>query len=193
MGKKWTNQILPGALHFVTGNVLDRRKIFTVEANCTAFCKALQEMRERECKLIAFVLMPDHFHITINPRNGNVQESVNYLKSKSAKRSNLLFEKTGQVWQESFKSLPLWSPWMINQKINYIHSNPVRAGIVSAAEDHRWSSFRAFYFEEVDPLLQADKEWWWPEDVKKLEIANAEKQKVQDEKFLNERNKKIQK
>ena len=82
---------------------------------------------------------------------------------------------------------------MIKQKINYIHSNPVKAGIVSKAEDHRWTSFRSFYFEEADPLLQVDKDWWWPEDVRKLEIAMAEKQKVLDEEFLKEGNQKFQK
>jgi hypothetical protein len=34
---------------------------------------------------------------------------------------------------------------MIWQKINYIHQNPVKAGLVGSAKDYYWSSFRSFY------------------------------------------------
>jgi hypothetical protein len=74
---------------------------------------------------------------------------------------------THQVWQESFKSLPLWSLWMIWQKINYIHANPVRARLVTSAQDFEWSSYRAFYFHSAEPLA-IDSDWWWPEDAEKL-------------------------
>ena len=36
-------------------------------------------------------------------------------------------DKGHRVWQESFKDVALWSGWMIWQKINYIHANPVKA------------------------------------------------------------------
>jgi REP element-mobilizing transposase RayT len=103
--------------------------------------------------------MPDHFHFVVNPRDGDIRGFCGALKSLSAKALITLTgdqrflreqpEKDGsmhQVWQESFKALPLWSAWMIWQKINYIHNNPVRAKLVSAAKDYKWSSFRAFYF-----------------------------------------------
>jgi len=63
-----------------------------------------------------------------------------------------------QVWQESFKGMPLWSEWMIWQKINYIHANPLKAGLVTSAKDYRWSSFRAFYSNTGEPLA-VDHEW----------------------------------
>jgi hypothetical protein len=65
---------------------------------------------------------------------------------------------------------------MIKQKTNYIHSNPVRAGLVNRAADYRWSSFHGFYSNDVEEVLQIDKEWWWPEDVDKLRRAMGEGQ-----------------
>jgi hypothetical protein len=125
--------------------------------------------------------MPDHFHLIANPRDGKIREWIGALKSLSAKRllelgpsPSGLDDGQRQVWQESFKALPLWSGWMIWQKINYIHSNPVRAKLANSAKDYRWSSFPSFYLEETDPLLQVDKDWWWPDDVQKLERAMAE-------------------
>ena len=62
---------------------------------------------------------------------------------------------------------------MIWQKINYIHANPVKAGLVCSTKDYRWSSFQAFYSGCENPL-KVDLEWWWPDDSEKLSKAMKE-------------------
>ena len=184
MTKKWSNLNLPGALHYVTGIVRHRIPIFRQQKCCQAFLEACAELLRRwPSKLIAFVIMPDHFHLIVNPRDGDIQGFAGALKSLSARRilevtKDIRFKlrnpaKDGsihQVWQDSFKALPLWSLWMIWQKINYIHSNPVRARLVKSGKDYRWTSFRAFYSESEEPL-PVDLDWWWPEDSEKLDNA----------------------
>ena len=60
MARKWSNLNLPGALHFVTGNFLNRKPVFTDPTCCRAFLEQLAEtLREWPSKLIAYVLMPD--------------------------------------------------------------------------------------------------------------------------------------
>jgi putative transposase len=187
MTKKWSNLNLPGALHYVTGNVVHRISIFKQTECCLAFLDVLATLlREWPSKLIAFVLMPDHFHLIVNPQDGDIQGFTAALKSLTSKR---IIEITGglrflrrqpgkdgsihQVWQESFKALPLWSLWMIRQKINYIHANPLRAGLVSSAQDYLWSSFRAFYLGSDEPL-PVDRDWGWTDDTEKLSKAMKE-------------------
>jgi hypothetical protein len=126
--------------------------------------------------------MPDHFHLILNPIDGRIRELMQTINSISAReiveRSVTRSFKTdkgdrNQVWQDSFKALPIWSPWMIWQKINYIHKNPMKAGLVRSAEEYRWSSFSSLYFGDTDPIA-VDKDWWWPDDVKKLAVSCAE-------------------
>ena len=62
---------------------------------------------------------------------------------------------------------------MIWQKINYIHANPVKAGIVKSAKNYRWSSFGSFY-SQGEHLLNVDQDWWWQGDVEKLSQAVKE-------------------
>lgn len=70
MAKKWTNKNLGGVLHYVTGNVDKRRAIFKDGKNCIAFLEELQSLRDRlESRLIAFVVMLDHFHLIVNVRD----------------------------------------------------------------------------------------------------------------------------
>ena len=181
MTRKWSNQNLPGALHFVTGNIIDRITIFNQEGCSEAFIEELRTLILRwPAKLISWVLMPEHFHLIVNPQDGDIQSFVRSLKSLATRKlwevsqhPGFILEKPAadgsihQVWQDSFKALPLWSSWMIWQKINYIHANPVKAGLVKSAKDYRWSSFRAFYHDSKEPL-PIDQDWWWPDDSQKL-------------------------
>ena len=184
MARKWSNLNLPGALQYVTGNVINRVPIFEQERCCLGFLEILKDRLEKwPAKLISYVIMPDHFHVIVNSRDGNIQGFCAALKSLTAKKvveltgdERFLLEKPDkdgsihQVWQESFKAFQLWSGWMIWQKINYIHNNPVRAKLVNSAKDYQWSSFRAFYFDSKEPL-PVDPDWWWPEDGEKLKEA----------------------
>ena len=82
MARKWSNQNLPGALHFVGGNAVKRIKIFKREDCCLGFFDVLKDLlRKWPCKLITYVLMPDHFHLIVNPRDGNIRGFEGALKS----------------------------------------------------------------------------------------------------------------
>jgi len=175
----------------VTGCSIDRIPLFTEQRCCIEFLTILSEKRlEWRFKVICYVLMPDHFHLIVNPQDGRIRELIGLLKGLSSHRiaaisRNWSFLRDGpdgqvnQVWQESFKAFPLWSDWMIWQKINYMHANPVKARLAKSAKDYRWSSFRAMYMNAAEPL-EIDKDWWWPDDVRKLSIASTEwiKEKV---------------
>jgi putative transposase len=183
VARKWSNLNIPGALHYVTGNFLDRLAIFNQDRCCQAFIDNLADLLQKwPCKLIAYVLMPDHLHLIVNPKDGRIIEFTGQLKSLAARAITqsvvgIQFKQDSdgsyQVWQESFKAIPLWSSWMIWQKINYIHANPVKAKLVSSAKDYRWSSFQAFYNGSETPL-KVDREWWWPDDSEKLSKAMKE-------------------
>ncbi len=187
MVRKWSNVNLPGALHFLTGNLIHRVPAFKQASSCQAFLRVCGDLvSEWPSKLIAYVLMPDHVHLIVNPRDGDIKGFAGALKSLSARSilevnadPRFLREipdadgSIHQVWQESFKGMPLWSGWMIWQKINYIHANPVKAGLVSSAKDYHWSSFRAFYSNTGEPL-PIDRDWWWIDDSEKLSKAVKE-------------------
>ncbi len=184
MARKWSNQNLAGALHFVTGNLLNRTPLFTEDAVCQAFFEVCKKLKhEWPAKFIAYVLMPDHSHLIVNPRDGNIRGFSGALKSLGARGiinicggERFLRDSSDdessihEVWQESFKAQPLWSGWMIWQKIHYIHGNPVKAKLVKPTKDYRWSRFSAFYENSTKPL-PVDKDWWWPDDSEKLSSA----------------------
>ena len=86
MARKSSNRNLPGALHFVTGNCINRLPVFTEPDCCKAFLGQLKKLNlSWPSKLIAYMLMPDHFHFISNPRDGRIIEFCRDLKSQAAK------------------------------------------------------------------------------------------------------------
>ncbi len=91
-------------------------------------------------ELGAFVVMPNHVHILIEPKVP-APKVTQFIKGVSARRANELLLRRGQpFWQD--ESFDRWvrSPEERSKIIRYIESNPVRANLASRAELFRYSS-----------------------------------------------------
>ncbi|MBD1394088.1 hypothetical protein [Mucilaginibacter glaciei] len=78
---------------------------------------------------------------------GNKQESrrewlLNSSKKAGAANSN---NTTNQFWQQHNQQIELWSPQVIQQKIDYIHHNPVEAGFVENDYEYLHSSAKDYF------------------------------------------------
>jgi putative transposase len=196
MGKKRPHPTKPGVLHFVTTVTLRRIPLFKSQTLCRCFCDALTEVRgQREFRLVAFVLLPDHVHILVNPKDGNISTLIGQIKAKAAERVVAALQAGGHtrmlaqlaaerqdahrsqhhaVWQESFRQLEVWSEWMIRQKINYIHANPVKHRVVARTVDYLWSSYHSFY-RLGGAVIEVDREWWWEGVERIMQKGEGEK------------------
>ncbi|MCE3074661.1 REP-associated tyrosine transposase [Chryseobacterium gwangjuense] len=72
-----------------------------------------------------------------NPKESRREILLDYFLKEGAKSSNV---NKYQFWRHDNKPIELWSNKVISQKINYIHQNPVEAGLVFRAEDYKYSS-----------------------------------------------------
>jgi REP element-mobilizing transposase RayT len=63
-----------------------------------------------------------------------------------------------KVWQDSFLEQNIYTQNFLEQKLNYIHLNPVRAGMCAVAEDYPYSSYRNYYLGD-NQLIDLDSEW----------------------------------
>jgi hypothetical protein len=59
-------------------------------------------------------------------------------------------DRKHQVWECNSLNIPLWSPEVFWQKLDYIHNNPVKAGLCRLAEDYKYSSERFYERNEKD-------------------------------------------
>ncbi len=52
-----------------------------------------------------------------------------------------------QVWRDGFWSTNIYSDKFFHQKLDYIHNNPIRAGLVKNLDDYPWSSYQNYYLD----------------------------------------------
>ena len=120
--------------------------------------------------------MQNHMHLVWRihheHRRENVQRDflrftskqiLSVLKNENSPLQKALIVKAKdrmyQVWERNSMKMPLWSTRMIWQKINYIHLNPVRAGLCGCPEEYEYSSAGFYLYGERrwDFLVRVDE------------------------------------
>ncbi|WP_026945680.1 REP-associated tyrosine transposase [Algoriphagus marincola] len=158
-------------LYFVTFTVVEWIDVFTNQVYRDIFLDSLRfSQQNKGLDLCAYCIMSNHVHLIIG-RNGeitiedlirdikkytskNIIEAINQSSSES--RKALLLERFGkagrknlnntnfQFWQQHSHPIELNTNDKINRCLNYIHQNPVKAGIVCLAEEYLYSSAKNY-------------------------------------------------
>jgi len=133
--------VLYDRFFFVSCRLLPhRQRLGEPEFECLA--RVMRERREKHHFLLtAWVFLPDHWHAILFPRLpvtiSTVMESI---KVASTHRFNASRKESGLLWQPRFFDRALRTVKEYYENVEYIHPNPVRAGLVNRAEDWPWSS-----------------------------------------------------
>jgi len=157
-------------VHYITSVTHNRLPVFKTTKLKDIMCQALNEARTSANLLIfAYVIMPDHVHAQRKPSevlryvNGiSSRRIINHLKESGAEKSLAkLRQATGprdhkySLWDHHPNLKLISTENGLIEKANYVHLNPVRAGLVDRAEDYRFSSIRCWQRRalEDEPLL----------------------------------------
>jgi REP element-mobilizing transposase RayT len=183
----------PNTFHYVTLVTHNRVPVFRSEEACQIFVDVVREVRERfPYKLIGYVLMPDHVHAIVNNKVNTTSEWLHRVRGNSAQRilAGLRDERhlmslkklelankqkrqhTHAVWQKDPSVIDLWSHGFVRQKLNYLHLNPVRAGLCEHPADWKWSSYRAYFPHKAGEVpIEIDWQAYWKDE--EFEIGKA--------------------
>lgn len=149
--------------YFVTTAVQDRRALFRDSRLCQTLLANLRFYRDRmKFGLHGYVIMPDHVHLLITPRQPTtISDIMRNLKSYTSKEIGAALSIQGPVWQRRFFDRVIRNEEQFRATLDYIHLNPVKAGLVRSADDYEFSSYR--YWELGDgtfPLDALDGHGW---------------------------------
>jgi putative transposase len=91
--------------------------------------------------LIAWVVMPNHVHVIITERPGwPLSRVIHGWKSFTAHRINGLLSVSGRLWEADYWDRGIRDERHYRAAVQYIHQNPVKAGLVAHPEEWPWSS-----------------------------------------------------
>ncbi len=165
----------PNQAHFVTSSVVAWLPVFTKAARCSILTDSLAHCREQKgLKIHAWVILDSHFHaILAGPelsrtladlKRHTAQRILDQLEAEHCewllnqfkfRRAAHKSESQHQVWQEGFHPQAIQSDEIMLQKLDYLHNNPVKRGLVAAPEHWRYSSAHA-WCPGVEPVLRCD-------------------------------------
>jgi len=167
---------------YITIVTKDRLPVFKTERMKELLCNAIDDARKSAGFLLfAYVIMVEHLHLLTN-RPSTTSDVLRVIKSLTARRVIDYLKENGfahslaklshqqrernynySLWQVEKNVLPVFSEGMFMQKVNYIHQNPVRGGLVERASDYRWSSCRMWHGGQLEnePLLVDNDLIYW--------------------------------
>lgn len=161
-------------LHFITTSCYHRLP-FLSPARRDLFLEILEQARQRfRFVVVGYVVMPEHVHLLMS-ETGLVDPSVvmkwvKYRVARSvlaAHTSRLSNDETegasrrdvwgtqtseSHFWQHRFYDFNVFTTRKAQEKLDYMHMNPVKRGLVARPEDWPWSSCRYYSTGEIGPV-----------------------------------------
>lgn len=159
--------------HFVTTRTYESYPYFRNERLAGIVQEELTfYSRKYEFDLLGYVIMPNHLHLLVwwdvetKPELtiSRVMNSIKTMTSKRVKRE--LFYGNGseykgsladigqatqrhfQLWQAGFYDFNIYTEEKLLEKLEYLHGNPVKAGLASTPAEYCWSSYQDYFSED---------------------------------------------
>ena len=164
MGFKYA--IRSDRLHFMTHTVVDwidvftRRELAMIVVDSMNFC-----IQHKELEVYVWCLMPSHLHMIAAVKERSDTKLSDVMRDFKSHTSREVLAKipvinesrkdwlqahfckgpsTNQVWQEGMHPVELYTKRFTDQKMDYIHNNPVEAGVVEEPQHYLFSSARDY-------------------------------------------------
>lgn len=145
--------------------------------NYLFFINKVKKHIQPYCEIFAWCLMPNHFHFIVQadersvryieekhrPYTQQLSKSWGMLLSSYTQAYNKRYGTKGSLWAHQTEAKMLNHYYLPYAMVcfQYIHQNPLRAGLVDRLEDWEFSSFREYLNNSEDPLInqQLAHEW----------------------------------
>ena len=172
------NKVTPEAnIYFVTFSthlwvpILFNETLFQIILDSFKYCQA-----KKGLKIHAYVIMINHVHAIISHESyDQIPNIVRDLKRHTAREIRNYLSNLGEfsqlfwvkvfhskergkhrIWQEGYHPIAIKSQAFFDQKLKYIHNNPVKKGFVEEPEVWKYSSARNYLLED-DSLIMIDR------------------------------------
>jgi putative transposase len=141
--------VAEGYVYHVSSTTHERRAVFRSPDAAQVLLDGIDFQRADRALVLAYVVMPDHFHALVAPRTPwTISKVMQSIKGFTSRVLNDWNGERGRLWQPSFHDPVIRSESQLWACIDYIHGNPVKAGLSCEPEDYLYSS--AFPGRETD-------------------------------------------
>jgi REP-associated tyrosine transposase len=146
-----------GDLHFITCSCYQRKPFLGSASRRDLFLKIFEEVRQKyEFQVVGYVIMPEHIHLLIGePDERSVAVAMQVLKQRVSRQCLARGRSRSPqdaapppFWYPRSYDFNVFSEKKIAEKLDYMHWNPVKRGLVASPEQWQWSSYRYYALGE---------------------------------------------
>lgn len=133
---------LPSTPLLVTIRGNNKQSVFLEDNDYTFFLETLKSQSKLTgCLIHAYVLMPNHIHLLATPNDVNsLSKMMQGIGRVYVRYFNQIYNRSGTLWEGRYKSAIVDVANYLFACMKYIEQNPIRANLVDAPEDYKWSS-----------------------------------------------------
>lgn len=137
-------EVSESGFYHITQRGNARTLIFESDDDRRQFLRILKRLRdEMSFRVIAWVLMDDHFHLVVDAHNVDLSTFMHRLERAYVSYFNRIHERDGHLFQGSFFSRPIKTAEQLAATVHYVHQNP-EAARICRADEYRWSSLQEY-------------------------------------------------
>ncbi|MES2794982.1 MAG: transposase [Bacteroidota bacterium] len=152
------------AVHFLTFTVHQFVDVFTRQHYIEILINSIKHcQKEKGLRVYGWVIMTNHTHFIFDSEGESLSDIIRDMKKFTSKKIFESIETNDQesrkrwllwllkkdnniwFWEEGYHGEEIWTKDFFEIKLNYVHQNPVKAGVVEKEEDYLWSSAGDYY------------------------------------------------
>jgi REP element-mobilizing transposase RayT len=142
-----------GIYHIVERGI-NKQLLFEEPNDYYNFMRVLKKYKENtNCKLFAYCLMGNHVHLILKEGDETIGNMMRRINVSYAQRFNSKYERTGHLFQNRFFSEPIETEKYLLSAIQYVHQNPIVAGICKVPSEYSYSSCMDYKNGLTDEIL----------------------------------------
>jgi len=115
----------------------------------------LNYVKPMKYSIYGYVIMSNHYHLIIQTTDIPLQKIMHRINNNYSKYYNRKMNRTGHVFGDRYKAIPVLDETYLLTLIRYVHQNPVRAKICRTVKEYGWNS-DFFYRNNVKGNLNID-------------------------------------
>jgi putative transposase len=152
---------LPDTPQHVIQRGVDRMPTFFADDDCLFYLALLQEYTVKHgIGLHAYCLMTNHVHLLLtSPDVGAVGKLMQDIGRRYVQYINKTYKRCGTLWQGRYKASFVQTQTYLLTCMRYIELNPIRANMVQAPAEYRFSSYGCNALGKVNPLITPHSEY----------------------------------
>jgi putative transposase len=149
----------PNLISHITQRAAGKEPLFLEKTDYLFMLGLLKDVADNaSLRIYAFCLMPNHIHLLLSPKEGNLYDAMRDLFSRYAMQFNRKYERKGHLFGGPYRQAVCLDDSYLLAASLYIHLNPVKAGLVFDPLRYRWSSSR-LYCEDDAPKSFIDPDF----------------------------------